>query len=197
MPPADTYRVGRIRRKKVWNWNVEFYLYVCFYIHQEGLWLQRGHSGALLNDEECLCQCSSGLSGCLMKITPHPGLQYFNQIWGEPDKCWIAALCSSLCPPLIPAGWIKPSCVTHSSSSRPSMDEKDIFFSLKPIKVTASLRHIWFCSSQAPRWDSGSGSTFSPPWCLSSPYSYSILSAPLSISPLGFRHMYQPFHVIY
>lgn len=95
----------------------------------------RGHAAVI---ESCwitknLCLCSSGLSGCLMKITPHTGLIYFNQIWPKPDKCSIPPLRSSiLCPLppslLHPAGWIKLSCVTRRpSSSQPAAMKKVIF----------------------------------------------------------------------
>lgn len=74
---------------------------LCVYscVNQQGLWWQhRTHAcdRVLLNNKEYLCPCGSGLSGCEMKITPHTGLIYFNQIWPKPDKCWIPPLCSSI-----------------------------------------------------------------------------------------------------
>lgn len=129
---------------------------LCVYscVNQQGLWRQQKTHACdrvLLNNKEYLCPCGSGLSGCEMKITPHTGLIYFNQIWPKPDKCWIlnstSLLINSLCPPSIPASWIKLSCVTRPSSSQPSMEEKS-FSPPKTIKVTFALCHVRSCSSE-------------------------------------------------
>lgn len=91
-----------------------------------------------------LCLCSAGLSGCLMKITPHTGLIYFNQIWPKPDKCSIPPLCSSilcpLCLRLPPSCRLNPALLCHSSPLvlTASQDEKS-FSPHKTIKVTFSL----------------------------------------------------------
>lgn len=136
---------------------------LCVYscVNQQGLWWQQrtyACDRVLLNNKEYLCPCGLGLSGCQMKITPHTGLIYFNQIWAKPDKCSIPPLRSSiLCvlrplPPSLQAELSSLVSLTPLPHSPAWM--KSNFLPLKPSRS----RQILILGNP-----SGSGFTFSSP----------------------------------